>query len=92
MTVSAMAVEVMLGAAVPNLSASTPQLMDGNNNMADTPPPTGNITVPNSPKGDSSTARAFTSGFNYVNTISSTAQFLASKLNVLNVGTVVPTT
>lgn len=46
------------------------------------PTPTGQIVYPNSPDGGSLTARAYTSGFNYVNTKTSTSEMLDITLNV----------
>ena len=81
MSIPAMAIEVTLSESVPNLSASFPQLK-ANPNPLNTPPATGSIVVPNSPKGESLTPRAFTSGFNYVNTITSTEEMLKNVLKV----------
>lgn len=82
MTIPAMATEVFLAEAVPNTSAASPSLMDGNNNLENTPPATGNIVVPESPKGASLTPRAYTSGFNFVNTITSTQESLKNIVKV----------
>lgn len=82
MTIQAMATEVFLAAAVPNTAASSPQLMDGNNNLANTPPATGGISVPNDPSGASLTAVNWTNSYQYMHTISATARYLQS-LNVL---------
>ena len=81
MSVPAMAAEVAAARAVPNVNASQPSLTN-NSNPLDTPPATGLITVPNSPQGASEDANNFTNGYNYVNTISSTARYMAAKLNV----------
>ena len=51
MTLPAMAVEIYLAEAVPNTSASQPSLMDGNNNLANTPAATGALAPPQSPSG-----------------------------------------
>lgn len=85
MSVPAMAAEVSAADAVPNTSAARPSYT-ANPNPLNTPPSPGLITSPQSPKGSSDTAKNFTNGYNYVNTISSTARYLAASLNVANVG------
>jgi len=82
MSTPAMATEVFIAEAVPNTAASQPQLMDGNTNLANTPQATGLITVPQSPSGTSTT--------NTGRALEATATYLASKLNILNVGTTPP--
>lgn len=42
---------LIAGAALPNNIASVPSLADSNNNLANTPPATGNLTPPFSPSG-----------------------------------------
>src|SRR5580693_8395150 len=82
----AMAVEVFLGAAVPNLTASQPSLMDGNNNLSNTPPATGTIVVPNTPSGASPIPNNFTGGFNYINTVTSTSKYASSMVKAMDNG------
>ena len=72
MPTAAMAHEILVAAAVPNLSATQPQLKKGNSNLADTPPAPGTITVPQAPSG-SVTNQAATYNFN--NTITSTKKY-----------------
>lgn len=84
MPVASTATEVFIAAAVPNTSAAQPSLMDGNNNLANTPPAPGAITVPQSPAGTSVTNTTRTRG--------ATAAFLAVFANAQNVGTTPPPT
>ena len=75
MSVPAMAHEVFVASAVPNTSASQPSLMDGNNNLVDTPDATGLLVPPQSPSG-SVTGQAAT--YNYTNTVTSTKRYVAA--------------
>lgn len=70
------------GAAVPNLAAGVPALIDGNNNLANTPSATGGISVPQSPSGAVTT--------NTGRSNEATGTYLATSLNILNVGTTPP--
>lgn len=79
MPTPAMAHEIFIAAAVPNLNAAQPSLMDGNNNLADTPPATGLLAPAQAPSG-SVTGQSAT--FNFVNTITSTKEYLHNILNV----------
>lgn len=51
MSVPVMAVTVYEGMAVPNTTAASPSLTDGNNNFANTPGATGLLVPPQSPSG-----------------------------------------
>lgn len=82
MSISATATEVFIAEAIPNTSASQPSLTK-NSNPLNTPPSTGAITVPNSPKGTSDTAHGFTTSYDYVNNTSNT-QAMMKSLNTLN--------
>lgn len=75
MSTPALAHEIFIAAAVPNLSASQPSLMDGNNNLANTPPATGALVPPQSPSG-SVTNQAAT--YNYTNTVTSTKRYVTA--------------
>jgi hypothetical protein len=77
-----MATEVFLAEAVPNPSASQPSLTNGNANLANTPPATGAITVPQSPSGAVVT--------NTGRSTEATYTYMATSLNILNVGTTPP--
>lgn len=82
-TVPVMAITVDLGAAVPATSGQ-PGLVDGNNNFANTPGPTGAIAVPQSPLGTPTT--------NTNRTTEATQSYMAASLNILNVGKTPPPT
>lgn len=83
-----MAHEVDLGQAVPNTNATTPVFIDNTALLpiTNTPPATGTIVVPNSPKGSSDTAHNFTNGFNYTHTITSTQDYVSSMIGAQNDG------
>lgn len=77
-----MAVTVSASDAVPDLTAARPSYKNASSTVQDIPPATGNISVAQSPKGTSVT--------NTGRTAEATATFLATKLNILNVGTTPP--
>jgi len=81
MSVPAMAHEVSLADAVPNTSASKPSLT-ANTNPLNTPGATGLLAPPQSPSGAVST--------NVNRSATSSKTYLATKLNILNVGTTPP--
>lgn len=82
MTIAATATEVFIAAAVPTTVGSTPGFVDGNNNLANTPPATGALAPPQSPSGAvvTNTGRSNTT----------TQSYMAASLNILNVGTTPP--
>ena len=70
------------GAALPNNAITYPGLTHSNNNLANTPPSTGGITVAQSPSGTSVTSTN--------RTVEATQSYMAASLNILNVGTTPP--
>jgi hypothetical protein len=84
MSVSGMATEVLLGQAVA--SGTTTSLTSNTTSLpiVDTPPATGNITVAQSPLNTPTT--------NTGRTKQSSAAYMATSLNALNVGTTPPPT
>lgn len=91
MPTPAMVVEVKLSEAVPNTTAAEPSLTS-NPGPYNTPQPTGDIVVPNSPDGVVTGPVQDLAGvgdlyispatFNYVETISSTSEMLTNVLGV----------
>lgn len=76
---NALAHEIRVGDVIPNLSALAPVLELQPLPLANTPPATGTISVPQAPSG-SVTGQAAT--FNYTNTITSTKEYLTNVLEV----------
>lgn len=73
---------LIVGTAVPNLVPSVPSFSDGNTNLANTPPATGGITVPQSPLNTPTT--------NTGRSLEATQSYMAASLNALNQGTTPP--
>lgn len=71
-TTPAMAHEIFIASAVPDTTAAQPQLKDGNNNLANTPPAPGLLVPPQSPSGSVTNQSAT---YNFNNTITSTKKY-----------------